>query len=45
MEPKGFLIYLNGGIAFALNNYGHKQYPSNNLDQNNSIHGVYIIPS
>jgi hypothetical protein len=45
MEPKGFLIYLNKVIAFALNNFGHKQYPSNSLDQNNSIHGVYKIPS
>jgi hypothetical protein len=44
MEPKGILIYLNRGIAFALNNFGHKQYPSNSLDQNNSIHGVYKIP-
>jgi hypothetical protein len=39
---KGFLIYPKRGIACALNNFGHKQYPSNNLDQNNSIHGVYI---
>jgi hypothetical protein len=45
MEPKGFLIYLNRGIAFALNNYGHKQDPSNSLDQNDSIHGVYKILS
>jgi hypothetical protein len=45
MESKGFLIYLNRGIACALSNYRHKQYPSNNLDQNNSIHGVSIIPS
>jgi hypothetical protein len=45
MEPKGFLIYPNKGIACALNNFGHKQYPSNSLDQNNSIHGVYRIPS
>lgn len=45
MEPKGFLIYPNRGIACALSNYRHKQYPSSNLDQNNSIHGVYRIPS
>ncbi len=45
MEFKGFLIYPNSDIACALSNYGHKQYPFNNLDQNNSIHGVYIIPS
>ncbi len=37
MEPKGFIIYPNRGIACALRNYGHKQYPSNSLDQNNSI--------
>jgi len=43
MEPKGILIYLNRGITFALSNFGHKQYPSNSLDQNNSIHGVYKI--
>jgi len=42
---KGILIYPNKGIACALNNFGHKQYPSNSLDQNNSIHGVYKIPS
>jgi hypothetical protein len=45
MEFKGFPIYLKRGIAHALNNYGHKQYPTNSLDQNYSIHGVYIIPS
>ncbi len=45
MEPKGFLIYSNRGIAFALNNSRHKQYPSNSLGQNNSINGVYILPS
>jgi hypothetical protein len=32
MEPKGFIIYPNRGIARALNNFGHKQYPSNSLD-------------
>jgi hypothetical protein len=45
MEPKGFIIYPNRGIVFALSNFGHKQYPSNILNQNNPIHGVYIIPS
>jgi len=44
MEPKGFLIYFNRGITCALNNFGHKQYSSNSLDQNNSIHGIYKIP-
>jgi hypothetical protein len=43
MEPKGFLIYLERGITCALGNFGHKQYPSNSVDQNNSIHGVYRI--
>jgi hypothetical protein len=45
MEPKGVLICPYRGIAFALSNFGHKHYPFNNLDQNNSIHGVYIIPT
>jgi hypothetical protein len=45
MEPKGFLIYFNKGITFALSNFEHKQYPSNSPDQNNSIHGVYKTPS
>jgi hypothetical protein len=44
MEPKGFLIYSSRGIACALSNYGHKHYPSNNLDQNNSINGVSYYP-
>jgi hypothetical protein len=41
MELKGFIIYPYGGIIFALNNFGHNQYPPNSLDQNNLIHGVY----
>jgi hypothetical protein len=44
MKLKGFLIYPSRGIACALSKFEHKQYPSNSLDQNNSIHGVYIIP-
>ncbi len=41
MEPKGFLIYLNGGIAHALSsNFGHEQYPFDSMYQNNSAHGV-----
>jgi hypothetical protein len=44
VESNGFLIYPNRGIAHALSNYRHKQYPSNNLNQDNSIHGVYKIP-
>jgi hypothetical protein len=34
------IIYYRKGIACALNNSGHKQYPSNSLDQNNLINGV-----
>jgi hypothetical protein len=47
MEPKGFLIYPNKGIACALlsSNFGHEKYPSNNLLQNNYAHGVCKIPS
>jgi len=45
MEPKGFIIYPNRGIACALNNFRPKKYPSKSLDQNNSNHGVYKIPS
>jgi hypothetical protein len=30
-------------IACALNNYGHNQYPSNSLDQNNSIYGAFFL--
>ncbi len=35
-----FYIYPSKGIAYVLSNYGHMQYPSNSLDQNNSIRGV-----
>jgi len=45
MEPKRFIIYLKRGIACALSNSGHKQYPSKSPNQNNSNHGVYGIPS
>jgi hypothetical protein len=31
MEPKKFIIYFKRGIVHALNNFGHKQYPSNSL--------------
>ncbi len=34
------------GIAHAWNiNFGHAQYCSDNLDQNNCANGVYKIPS
>jgi hypothetical protein len=26
------------------NNFGHEQYPSNSMNQNNSTHGVYKYP-
>jgi hypothetical protein len=46
MEPKRFLIYANRGIACALSSdFGHEQYPLDNLLQNNYAHGVYKIPS
>jgi len=37
--------YYNRGIACAFNNYGHKPYPSNSLDRNNLVNGVYMLPS
>jgi hypothetical protein len=45
MEPKGFLIYPKRGIAHALSNFGHEQYPFDSLHQKNSFHGVYKILS
>jgi len=44
MEPKDFLYTYEKGIAHALSNYRHEQYPFDSLDQNNSTHGVYKIP-
>jgi len=43
METNVFLGYLERGIACSLSLLGHEQYPSNNLDQNNSAHGVYSV--
>jgi hypothetical protein len=43
MEPNVFMEYLEKGIACSLNIFGHEEYPSNNLDQNNSTHGVYSV--
>jgi hypothetical protein len=40
MEPNVFLGYLERGIACLVNPSGYEQYPSNNLDKNNSVHGV-----
>ncbi len=44
MEPNIFLGYPKRGIACSLNPFGHEQYPSDSLDQNNSAHGVYEVP-
>ncbi len=43
MEPNVFLGYLERHIACSLNSFGQEKYPSNNLDQNNSAHGVYNV--
>jgi hypothetical protein len=40
MKLNVFLRDLKKGIACLVNPFGHEQYPSNNLDQNNSTHGV-----
>ncbi len=32
-----------GVIASVLNSFGHEQHLSNNLNQNNSAHGVYNV--
>jgi hypothetical protein len=34
---------LQRGNACSLNLFGHEQYLSNSLDQNNSPHGVYNV--
>jgi hypothetical protein len=43
MKPNVFLGYLAWGIISVLSSFGHEQYPSNSLDQNNSAHGVYNV--
>ncbi len=43
MEPKAFMGYLERGIACSLSLFGHEQYLSNSLDQNNSAHGMYSV--
>ncbi len=35
MELKGFMGYTKKGNACELSTYGHEQYPSDNLNQNN----------
>ncbi len=42
MEFNVFIGYPKRGIACLVNPYGHEQYPSNNLDQNNSAHDVIV---
>jgi hypothetical protein len=42
MEPNVFLWYPKRGIGCLMNLYGHEQYPFNNLDQNNSAHGITV---
>ncbi len=43
MEPNVFMGYPAWGIVSVLNSFGHEQYPSSSLDQNNSTHGVYNV--
>jgi len=43
MEPNVFMGYIERGIASVLSSFGHEQYPSNNLDKNNSAHTVYSV--
>ena len=43
MEPNVFIGYLVRGIACSLSLFEHEQYPFNNLNQNNSAHGVYSV--
>jgi hypothetical protein len=42
MKPNVVLGDPNEGIACLVNPFGHKQYPLNSLDQNNSAHGVTV---
>ncbi len=43
MEPNIFMGYFEKGIECSLSRFGHEQYLSNNLDQNNSAHGFYNV--
>ncbi len=43
MEPNVFMGYCKRGIASVLSSFGHEQYPSHNLNQNNFAHGVYNV--
>jgi len=44
MKLSRFLRYSKRGHAHALNSFGHEQYPTDSLNQNNLTHGVYKIP-
>ncbi len=45
MEPNVLLRYPERGFARSSNFFGHEQYPSDSLDQNNLTHGVYKVPN
>jgi hypothetical protein len=45
MKPNVFLGYPKKGIACLVDSFGHEQYPSNSLDQNNSTHDVIMYPN
>jgi len=38
-----FLGYLTKGTSCVWSSFGHEQNSSNNVDQNKSTHGVYIV--
>jgi hypothetical protein len=40
IDLKAFLGYPKGGIASSLHHFGHEQYPSKSIDQNDSTHDV-----
>jgi len=40
INPKAFPRYLERGNATSIHPFGHEQYPSNNIGQNDSTHGV-----
>jgi hypothetical protein len=42
-SPMYFWDTLRGGIECSLSFFGHEQYSSNSLDQNNLAHGFYNV--
>jgi hypothetical protein len=40
IEFKTFFGYLDGDIASSFHLFGHEQYPSDSVAQNDSTHGV-----